>query len=117
MGEALYVLCQSGEASGQGGAGVYATDAVRIMATARAVVKNLYTRLYIYAKLEAFMYKYTAIMAVFGGAISVIFHQTRTVFGAVGAVSGHCEGRKSNSLLQNRGVLCFFSCYFQLLRR
>ena len=98
------------------GDGVYATDAARIMATARAMVKNLYTRLYIYAKLEAFMYKYTAIMAVFRGVVSGNFHQTRTIFGAFGSVSGHRERRKSNILLQNRGIFRLFSRYFRLFR-
>ena len=80
--------------------GIGALDAI----TMGQIVKNLYTRLYIYAKREAKMYKYTVVTPTFRGVISGIVYQTITVFGVIGAVSGHREGRKSNSVLQNRGT-------------
>ena len=78
--------------------------------------KNLYTLLYIYAKREAVLHKYTVVTAAFRDIISSFFWQTRTTFGAIGAVSGHGEGRKSNNILQNRGYLRLFRRYFRLWR-
>ncbi len=65
--------------------------------------KSLYTRLYIYAKREAVMYKYTAITALFRGVNSGKIQQTRTIFRGIGAVSEHQNGGESNSTLQNWG--------------
>ena len=91
------------------------------MASAAGIVavttaKNLYTRLYIYAKRAAVLHKYTAITAVFRGTISGKTQPSRTIFGAFGAVSGHREDCKSNNILQNRNVWCLFSRYFRLFR-
>ena len=94
---------------------VCATGPVIVTAMAETA-KNLYTRLYIYAKPEAIMYKYTVVTAVLRGIISTKNPQTRTIFGVIGAVSGHREGRKSNNLLQNTGNHRVFRRYFRLLR-
>ena len=56
------------------------------------IVKNLYTRLYIYAKRAAVMHKYTAVTVVFGDVIFGISGQTRTIFEASGGLSEHREG-------------------------
>ena len=68
------------------------------------MAKNLYTSLYIYAKSEAIMYKYTAMTPVFRGLVSGKFYQTRTVFEVIGGVRGPREGHKSNNLLQNSSI-------------
>ena len=92
-----------------------AIDSTTITATVE-IAKNLYTRLYIYAKPEALLYKYTVAMAVLRGAISTKIPQTRTIFGAIGAVGEHREGRKSNNPLQNSGIQRLFRRYFWLRR-
>ena len=69
-----------------------------------AITKNLYTRLYIYAKRAALLYKYTAIVTVLRDANSGKTQRTRTVFRVVGAISGHREDCESNNILQNKGI-------------
>ena len=59
---------------------------------AARTAKSLYTRLYIYAKREAIMYKYTATAAVLRGVNSSKILQTWTIFGVIGGVPGHREG-------------------------
>ena len=93
----------------------HAIVSATVIAMAR-VVKNLYKRLYIYAKPGAKMYKYTVATASFRGINPEKIQQTRTVFGAVGAVLGHREDCKSNNLLQNRAIYRPFRRYFRLLR-
>ena len=78
--------------------------------------KNLYTRMYIYAKPEAIMYKYTVVTPVFRGTNSGKFQRTRTIFGAFGAVLEYLEGRKSNHLLQNGGFQHLSRRYFRFYR-
>lgn len=73
------------------------------------MVKNLYTGLYIYAKLGVIMYKYTVETAVFRGINSGIFQPTRTVFGVIGAVSGYREGPKSNRFFYKTEAFIAFS--------
>ena len=80
------------------------------------IVKNLYTRLYIYAKMPLVLHKYTAVTPVFRGINPRIFQQTRTFFGVIGAVLGHCEARKSNDFLQNRDICHPFRLYFRLFQ-
>ena len=60
------------------------------------------------------MYKYTVVTAVLRGTNSMFFHQTRTVFGAVGGVLGYRECCKSNNILQNGDISRLFRCYFRL---
>lgn len=81
------------------------------------MVKNLYTGLYIYAKLGAIMYKYTVETAVFRGINSGIFQPTRTVFGVIGAVSGYREGPKSNRFFTKPRHLSPFQPLFSALPR
>ncbi len=68
------------------------------------MAKNLYTRLYIYAKLGAIMYKYTVVTAPFRTIILGKIHLTRTIFGVIGGLRRHYKDGKSNNLLQNRGI-------------
>ena len=48
------------------------------------MAKNLYMRLYIYAKRAVFLHKYTVVAPVFQGVFSRNFQQTRTDFGVIG---------------------------------
>mgnify|MGYP006956084451 CR=1 FL=1 len=100
----------------QGGYVVWANVCALVVMAVAPVAKNLYMRLYIYAKPEAKMYKYTAVTPTFRGVISGKTCQTRTVFGALGAVSGHGEGRQSNNLLQNGSIWHLFRFCFRLFR-
>ena len=87
-----------------------------VVATMGEMVKNLYTGLYIYAKRGALVYKYTVVMAVLWGIKSRKKQRTRMISEAIGAALAHCEGRKSNSLLQNRDIQHLFRRYFRLQR-
>ena len=44
------------------------------------------------------MYKYAVVTPAFRGMISGKIQQTRTIFGAIGAVLGHRKGCKSRDL-------------------
>ena len=52
---------------------MWGTVAAVVVITMAEMLKNLYTWLYIYAKLEAIMYKYTAVTGALGDIKSGFF--------------------------------------------